>query len=112
MNATPLLRSIPLFEGITDEDLRELGSTLRRRDYLAGAIVFDKDDLGDSMFIVDSGDVNIHLPGDASRRISLKDIARGEYFGELALFDEKPRSASALATTDSVLLELQRSTLE
>ena len=85
---------------------------MQRRDYLAGATVFDKDDLGDSMFIVDSGDVNIHLPGDASRRISLKDIARGEYFGELALFDEKPRSASALATTDAVLLELQRSTLE
>ena len=64
------------------------------------------------MYIVESGDVNIHLPGEDSRRISLKDIARGEYFGELALFDDKPRSASALATTDAVLLELQRSTLE
>jgi uncharacterized membrane protein len=51
------------------------------------------------------------LPGDASRRVSLKDIARGEYFGELALFDDKPRSASALATTDAVLVELTRDTL-
>jgi CRP/FNR family cyclic AMP-dependent transcriptional regulator len=55
--------------------------------------------------------VNIHLPGDASRRVSLKDIASGEYFGELALFDDKPRSASALATTDAILLELSRETL-
>ena len=75
-------------------------------------MIMAQGDSGSSMYIVESGDVNIHLPGDASHRISLKDIARGEYFGELALFDEKPRSASALATTDSVLFELQRSTLE
>src|SRR4051812_21685793 len=63
------------------------------------------------MYIVADGHVNIHLPGEASRRVSLKDIARGEYFGELALFDDKPRSASALATTEAVLLALSRETL-
>jgi uncharacterized membrane protein len=112
MDAGPLLRSIALFEGLGDEDLRELGESLQRRPYAAGAMVFDQGDAGSSMYIVESGEVNIHLPGEASRRISLKDIARGEYFGELALFDEKPRSASALVTTDAVLLELQRHTLE
>jgi uncharacterized membrane protein len=75
-------------------------------------MIFAQGDSGDSMYIVESGDINIHLPGDASQRISLKDIARGEYFGELSLFDDKPRSASALATTNTVLLELQRSTLK
>jgi len=112
VDPTPLLRSIELFEGLTDEDLAELGASLQRRQFAAGSMVFSQGDNGDSMYIVESGDINIHLPGDASRRISLKDIARGEYFGELALFDEKPRSASALATTDTVLLELQRRTLE
>ena len=112
MDPTPLLRSIELFEGLTDQDLAELGANLQRRQFVAGSMVFSQGDNGDSMYIVESGDINIHLPGDASRRISLKDIARGEYFGELALFDEKPRSASALATTDTVLLELQRRTLE
>lgn len=112
MDPTPLLRSIELFEGLTDQDLAELGANLQRRQFAAGSMVFSQGDNGDSMYIVESGDINIHLPGDASRRISLKDIARGEYFGELALFDEKPRSASALATTDTVLLELQRRTLE
>src|SRR4051812_4726919 len=63
------------------------------------------------MYIVADGHVNIHLPGDGSMRVSLKDISRGEYFGELALFDDKPRSASALATTDAVLVELSRDTL-
>jgi uncharacterized membrane protein len=68
-------------------------------------------DPGSEMYIVASGHVNIFLPGESSRRISLKDIAHGEYFGELALFDDKPRSASALATTDAVLLALSRETL-
>ncbi|MEO8162033.1 MAG: cyclic nucleotide-binding domain-containing protein, partial [Arenimonas sp.] len=111
LEATPLLRSIALFEGLTDEDLEMLASALHSRSFAAGTMVINQGDSGSSMYIVESGECNIHLPGDASRRISLKDIARGEYFGELALFDEMPRSASVLVTTDAVLLELERSTL-
>jgi len=74
-------------------------------------VIMQLGERGTSMFIVAAGDVNIYLPGEASRRISLKDISVGEYFGELALFDDKPRSASALATTDASLLELSRETL-
>lgn len=111
MDFSPLLRSIELFEGLSDADLEALSQTLQRRSYKAGKMVFAQGDMGTAMYIVESGDVNIHLAGEGSRRISLKDIARGEFFGELSLFDEKPRSASALATTDSVLLELQRDTL-
>jgi len=106
-----LLRSIPLFEGLADDDLKLLAASVTPRPFPAGQMIFHQGDRGSEMYIVASGHVNIHLPGDASRRVSLKDIARGEYFGELALFDDKPRSASALATTDSVLLELTRDTL-
>jgi CRP/FNR family transcriptional regulator, cyclic AMP receptor protein len=107
-----LLRSIPMFDGLSDQDLSELAQTLERRGFPAGASVFEMGEQGSAMYLVESGDVNIHLPGDGSRRISLKDLASGEYFGELALFDHMPRSASALATTDTVLLELSRATLE
>jgi len=112
VDATPLLRSIPLFEGLSEEDLQALSATLELRSFKAGQMIFAQGDSGSSLYIIEHGDVNIHLPGEASQRISLKDLGRGEYFGELALFDEKPRSASALATTDTALLELQRSTLE
>src|SRR5687768_14713298 len=112
LNVPVMLRSIPLFEGLSEEDLEALSQALETRSFKAGEMIFAMGDTGSAMYIVDSGDVNIHLPGDRSRRISLKDLQRGEYFGELALFDEKPRSASAVATTDTVLLELQRSTLE
>lgn len=106
-----LLRSIPMFAGLSNDDLEALCSTVSVREFRAGSMIFALGDSGDAMYIVDRGDVNIHLPGQNSQRISLKDISRGEYFGELALFDQKPRSASAVATTDTVLLELQHDTL-
>jgi uncharacterized membrane protein len=108
---TDLLRSIPLFEGLAQEDLDHLGNTLVERRFTGGAMIFNQGDPGTEMYIVAKGHVNIHLPGESSRRVSLKDITVGEYFGELALFDDKPRSASALATTDALLLELSRDTL-
>jgi CRP/FNR family transcriptional regulator, cyclic AMP receptor protein len=106
-----LLKTIPMFEGLEPDDLHALAQSVTERRYRAGEMIINQGDAGTEMYIVASGHVNIHLPGEASRRVSLKDIARGEYFGELALFDDKPRSASALATTDAVLLELGRETL-
>jgi uncharacterized membrane protein len=106
-----LLRSILLFEGLAADDLDDLAGRIVERPFSAGEMIFNQGDAGTEMYIVAEGHVNIHLAGDESRRVSLKDIARGEYFGELALFDDKPRSASALATTDAVLIELTRETL-
>jgi uncharacterized membrane protein len=100
-----------MFEGLSTDDLEPLAATLIERRLKAGEMIFHMGSAGTEMYIVADGHVNIHLPGEASRRVSLKDIARGEYFGELALFDDKPRSASALATTDALLLELARETL-
>ncbi|HVY44433.1 MAG TPA: DUF1003 domain-containing protein [Minicystis sp.] len=111
MDRIELLRSIPMFEGLSTEDLEPLAATLIERHLKAGEMIFHLGATGTEMYIVAEGHVNIHLPGEGSRRVSLKDITRGEYFGELALFDDKPRSASALATTDAVLLELARETL-
>jgi uncharacterized membrane protein len=111
MSYAELLRSIPMFQGLSEDDLSALVSSVGERHFQAGQIIINQGDPGSEMYIVASGHVNIFLPGEASRRVSLKDIARGEYFGELALFDDKPRSASALATTDAVLLELTRATL-
>jgi CRP/FNR family transcriptional regulator, cyclic AMP receptor protein len=106
-----LLQGIELFNGIGIEDLNDLAPQVNRRQYHAGELIFQYGDVGSSMYIVVSGDVNIHIPGDASRRLSLKDISRGEHFGELSLFDYQPRSASAQAMTDVEVIELSRTTL-
>src|ERR1700743_3261248 len=111
MSYAELLARTPMFQDLAADDLHALAGSLVERRFHAGEIIMTLGDRGTSMFIVAEGDVNIFLPGEASRRISLKDIQVGEYLGELALFDDKPRSASAVATTDAVLLELDRETL-
>src|SRR5262245_20846579 len=73
-----LLRSIPMFEGLGDDDMEPLAASLTERRLRAGEMIFDMGDAGREMYIVAEGHVNIHLPGEASRRVSLKDIARGE----------------------------------
>ena len=100
-----------MFEGLGPEDLAHLAQEMVSRRFKGGEMVFNQGDEGSAMYIVAAGHVNIHLPGENSRRVSLKDITVGEYFGELALFDDKPRSASALATTDASFLELDRKAL-
>ena len=110
MQHADLLAQIPMFEGLTDEDREALAARLTERKCAAGGTVFAKGDEGASMYVVLSGAVQIYLPAEnqAGPRVVLKDVRTGEYFGELALFDDKPRSASVEAMVDTVLLELTR----
>lgn len=105
-----LLAQIPLFDTLAAEDLEALAGRMTERHYKAGEKVFDKNDAGSSMYVVLSGAVQIFLPGATPEepRVVLKDARTGEYFGELSLFDDKPRSASVEATVDTTLLELTR----
>jgi len=111
MNKNVLLQSIPLFKGLTSEDLNFLAYAVTVRSYRAMEVIFNQGDTGDMMYIVVRGCVNISVPDHDSKSISLKNLSRGEYFGELALIDDKPRSANAIAATDIELLELTREML-
>ncbi len=110
MNHAELLEQIPLFEGLTDEDRVALAARMNEKAYKAGQPVFSMGEYGSSMYIVLSGAVQIFLPpkDKEGERVVLKDTRTGEYFGELSLFDDKPRSASVDATVDTTLLELTR----
>ncbi len=109
MHRHELLERVPLFKGLSDGARISLSQRLVERRYQAGELVFSKGDTGSAMFLVLSGNVEIFLPPEAGvERVDLKEVAEGEHFGELALFDEKPRSATAVAKSDCVLLELQR----
>ncbi len=113
MRPAELLTSIPLFQGLADEDREALAARLSEKSFKAGDIVFSKGDKGSSMYLVQSGAVQIYLPSADrdSPPVILKDVRTGEYFGELALFDDKPRSASVRALVDTTLMELTREEL-
>ncbi len=111
MDRAEMLQRLPLFVGLRAEDLTQLASKLALRHKRKGDVVFEKGDLGTTMFIVTSGQVDIVLPQPDAIAVLLKEIGPGEYFGELSLFDDKPRSASAQCNTAVELLELDRATL-
>lgn len=110
MSRADLLAQIPLFDTLAAEDLDALANRMTERRYGPGEKVFDQGDAGSSMYVVTSGAVQIFLPAKSEdeQRVVLKDARTGEYFGELSLFDDKPRSASVEATVETTLLELTR----
>src|SRR5262245_35766234 len=112
MDHTKTLRAVPMLRELPSEDLLGVAQSLTKRSFSAGEQIFANGDVGDATYVVSSGTIDIFLPGEHSRRVSLKHVHRGEFFGELALFDAKPRSASAVATTDAVLYVLHRDVLE
>jgi len=113
MRPADLFAQIPLFQGLSDEDREALAERLTEKSFKAGDIVFSQGEQGSSMYVVQSGAVQIYLPSKEKDLppVVLKDLHTGEYFGELAIFDDKPRSASVRSTVDTVLLELTREEL-
>ena len=112
MDSTQLLRAVPLFDGLSNDDLAALSHETRARTFNEGQVIFSQGDSGRTMYIIEQGGVDIRLPGDGKGTILLRHLGFGEFFGELALFDDKPRSASAVASSNTVLLELQHDKLE
>lgn len=113
MDAAQMLSSTTLFDDLPEEDIRDLAEHLKEQRVSQGQAIFRKGEAGDSLYVVKRGVVAIYLPGGgaSSSRVPLKQVSVGEYFGELALFDDKPRSATAEASTDCELLELERGAL-
>ena len=106
---TQLLERVPFLAGLSEDDLRWLADRLHRRKYGRGDIIFQKDEPGQSLFIIENGSVRIYIPGTQGADLTLAVMGPGDFFGDLSLLDDRPRSASAVAAIDSVLLSLERS---
>jgi CRP/FNR family transcriptional regulator, cyclic AMP receptor protein len=107
MERVVLLRNIPLFESLEEEDLAALVSRLREERFSAGQTVFAQGDEGDAVYVIQEGAIDI-VAGSGKQQVTLASLFKQQYFGELSLLDGAPRSARALATRDTVLLALER----
>jgi CRP/FNR family transcriptional regulator, cyclic AMP receptor protein len=107
MDRTELLKTIPLFESLENEDLDALGHKLREVSVEAGHTVFAQGDEGDSMYVIEDGAVDI-VAGSGKQKVILTSLFKQQYFGELSLLDGAPRSASAVANRATHLLALDR----
>lgn len=102
------LRRVPLFSGLSEEDLLLLAGQCRRRRFGAGEALFREGDPGQTLYIVVSGRVNIEKVTPEMETVHIAQRGSGEHFGEMALFDEMPRSADAVTDCPCDLLILNR----
>jgi len=99
-----------LLAGLSAGELNIVEGFMHDRRYLAGEVVFDEGEDGQALYIIHSGQVAICHPGQGDHPIAV--LGAGEFFGELALLDDSPRSAQARAMTDAEVAVLFRGDFE
>ncbi len=103
-----LLKNVTIFSQLDEPALRDLSSLVVSKELGKDALVFGQEDAGDALFIIAQGRVKVVLYGESGKEITLSFFTEGEFFGEMSLLDNMPRSANVVTTENSVLLVLQR----
>ena len=106
--ARKLLDKCVLFKALDEQQRRDLAAFARSRTFAPNEPIFHVGEPGSSMMGVMVGTVRISLPSSKGKNLILADLLAGEFFGEIALLDGNPRSASATALTKCELLVLER----
>ena len=105
------LADVKLFELLDQNELGELASVIDNKTAAAGETIFHAGDLGDALYIVRDGEVELYIRDTTGQKIVLATVSKNELFGELSMLDSRPRSATALAVVDCELLLLDRDDL-
>src|SRR5580692_6332422 len=102
------LQMVELFSGLSHKELRGLRQISREKQFPSGSKIFREGDRGDGLYVIKDGSVQIaHLVGEEVRHI-FSQLGPGEIFGEMAVIEDHPRSATAVALTDTQLYFIAR----
>ncbi len=107
-----LLKKIHLFETLLEPELAKIDRLLKPETAASGTVIFKEGDPGDRCYIIVKGEVRISkfVPNIGEEALAV--LKPGDYFGEMALIDNFPRSAHAIANTDAELLVLSKTELD
>ena len=103
-----LIRDVPLLARLAPQDLRALASRGRVKSYRTGAVLFREGDRGDALHIVVEGAVRVSVLSSAGGEATVAVLGPGEFLGDLALLDGRPRSASAIVLQPTKTLVVTR----
>jgi CRP/FNR family cyclic AMP-dependent transcriptional regulator len=106
--ASAQLARSPVFGPLPPQELENLAGMMARRPYKRNQVIFHQDDPGASVHLIESGRVKVVLTTEEGEELLLRVLGAGELFGELALFDQRPRSASLIALEPTVTHVLER----
>ena len=103
-----LLRNHPIFSSLNEEEIANLlkDEVSQERVYSQGTVILRGGEVGDSLFLISSGSVQITMGGTGGPLFPLAILQAGEIFGEMAVLERRPRSATALAKEECLLLEV------
>ncbi len=97
------LKSVDLFSQIPGEELAQIAEVVREVNFAKGEVIISQGDIGDRLYLIIDGKVKVMVDG---RQVA--ELGERECFGEMSILDAEPRSASVIAESDVVLLELSQ----
>ncbi|HSQ35173.1 MAG TPA: cyclic nucleotide-binding domain-containing protein [Candidatus Binatia bacterium] len=103
-----ILKKLQLFSDLDLAAIRELTQLAEERLFRQGETIFEESTTGNSIMVIVSGEVRITQRARVSGEETLTVLKKGDFFGEMALLDELPRSATAIAHSDTFMLEISR----
>jgi CRP/FNR family transcriptional regulator, cyclic AMP receptor protein len=106
--STLLLRNVPLFAVLTENQLELLTSVVSRRSFPRSTTIIAAGDMTDSLYVVISGRLKVMMTDDDGGEVILAILGSNEFFGEMGLLDDAPRSASVVAIEPCELLSLSK----
>lgn len=101
-----VLSSSPLFEMLSTQELEYAAELSRPRQYRSGEVVFEEGSLGDSLYVIGSGEVEVLRKDATGEHKVIAVLGPPEFFGEMSLIDKEYRSATVRARSDAELLHL------
>lgn len=110
-NKREILAGSPLFDNLLPVELTMVADLFSIREYKAGDVVFCEGDVGDAMYVIAQGSVEILRNNPAGEQVQIAVLDALQFFGEMSLIDKEYRSATVRTTTDATLLQLTNENL-
>ena len=106
-----ILADSPLFQNLLNAELTMLADLFSIREFKRGDAVFGQGDIGDSLYVIAEGTVEVLQKAASGEMVRLAALEAPQFFGEMSLIDKEDRSATIRAASDSVLLQLSNENL-
>jgi len=102
------LKNVPIFRELKNSEIKEIERIIHHRYFKPQEVIFWEGEPGVGMYIIQSGEIGIYQGRGTEQEEALVSLKEGDFFGEMALLNEEPRSATAVSLTNSHIIGLFR----